>query len=155
LYRNLRELSNSNELDNAAYYQLEEAADSDFRLSSAFAKNVLSRHGAYYPPIPFEMPEELKNSITETTEEHRLKVDVTPNPSSAFVHFDWSKFNVGADMVTIELRDRLGNLLKAVTSSPGQYTMDLSLETYQDGVIYYYLRHQEKQLDSGQVILNK
>lgn len=155
LYQSLREIDNNDELDNATFYQLEETANSDFRMSSAFAKNILSQHGVYYPPIPFEMPEELKKTDTRGVVETKLKVAITPNPSSAYVLFDWSQFNLGSDVVTIELRDRLGSLLKSINSSPGQYTMELSLEAYKDGVIFYYLRHNEKQLDSGQVILNK
>ena len=50
---------------------------------------------------------------------------------------------------------KMGTLLKQVEVAAGQYTTDISLEAFQDGIIYYHLMSNDMELDSGQIILSK
>ncbi len=120
-----------------------------------YAKNILSLYGEKYLPIVPEIEFRTDNVSRQGASGQRLRMSVSPNPTDSYVVFDWSAFNLNGQAVRIELYDRMGSLLTVITDTRGISQKKISLESFQSGILYYHLHSKTKELDQGQLILNK
>jgi hypothetical protein len=139
-------------LDQSITNQLLNLANANLGHSSAWAKNILTNHGYYFPPT-YQIPPSAEYRGDSVKKSNKVTITVSPNPTNNQVNFSWEENNPPSKIVISDAAGRIQWQFEVETIGLGQSSV--VSPDMQPGIYFYSAKMQNEYYESGQFVIVK